>query len=125
MPRIRGMHDLRGATSPEALKALMEDAELRAQIGRPGGLFEIITKVLPDLDAEEVGWLGAIPAAQVEAIRAVIESVATSDGLELEIQYEPAYDFSLNVYEYDKCVVIWVNGPFPGQAFPREAFKSG
>jgi hypothetical protein len=52
--------------------------------------------------------------AQREAIRAVIAHVGMQgddNPQHLEIQYEPGYDFSLEVYEFSDTVVVRVKGP--------------
>jgi hypothetical protein len=78
----------------------------------PHGLLDVVDRVLSDLPGGEREWLGRIPKHLAEAIRAVIYSVATDDDVvHLDLQYEPASDFGVKVYQFDTAVVVRVSGP--------------
>lgn len=126
VPGSLEMRQLREILSCEALKALTGDDVLMRTVGERGGLLEAVNRVVPDLSRQEQEWFAAIPARQLEAIRAVVFEVAAdpSADLELDVQYEPAYDFGVSIYEFDKTVVVRVKGPYPGQTYARDAFSA-
>ena len=131
MPRTLEMKQVRALTSLESLKGLAAVDDLRGMLGRPGGLMDLVDQVLPTLSADERAWFGGIPSSQQEAIRAVVDHVlSTNDGItnddlktELEIEFTPAYDYGVNIFEFDRTVVIRVSGPYTGQPSPREIFS--
>jgi hypothetical protein len=124
MPGTLEFKRLRELIEREALNTLVGDEGMLRRIGTRGALLNIVDEFLPDLDAGERAWLEGMPKSQQEAIRAIIEDVGLSGDLELEIQFQPAYDYSIQVYDYDKTVVVRAHGPYTGQTSGREAFRS-
>lgn len=124
MPRGLEFQRLRELVGRDSLDVLAADEGMLRRIQTRGELLNIIDEFLPDLSADERAWLGGIPASQQEALRAVIEDVTLTPGTDLELQFQPAYDYAVQVYDYDKTVVVRVNGPYTGQPSAREVFRS-
>jgi hypothetical protein len=112
MPGSTSFFEMREILKLESLQAMLGDEGLVEGIKTPHGLLDVVDRVLPDLPGVEREWLGQIPRHLREAVRAVIASVALDDDeAHLDLQYEPAYDFSVKVYQFDKAVVVRVSGP--------------
>jgi hypothetical protein len=99
------------------------DEGLTETLARRGGLRDVIKNLLPDMPADEAAWFDAIPDVQQEAMRAVINEVVASDGaLELDVQFTPAYDYAVKIFDFDTQVVIRVSGPLTGGSSARQMF---
>ena len=104
----------------EAVAGLRGDEGLRERFAQPGSLVDIAVELLGWGDAE-VEYLRSVPEVLQEAMRGVL--VASIDaGKPVTLQYSPAYDFEVRVWDYGDGVSLHLAGPYPPA--PREAFLS-
>ena len=105
----------------EALTELVERRpEVAARMGEAGSLVDVAVDIL-NLEDHQRAYLEAIPSVLREAIRAaIVEAVAGEKGV--QVQYSPAYDFAVRVWDYGDAVGIHVSGPYPPE-FPKDGFQ--
>lgn len=95
------------------------DPALVAQLREPGSLIDIAVSH-GDLAPHEQGYLEAIPAPLVEAMRAAIV-VAIDAGQAVHLQYSPGYDFDVRLWDHGGAIGVHLSGPYPPD-FPRQGF---
>lgn len=124
MPGTLMMQKVRMGLTREALQAVAGDSDLSEMLARPRSLGEVAERLL-DLEDWELAYLRDFPERVQEAIRAVIHDVVShpDENLELELYYTPAYEFAVTIHEFDRSVVIHVQGPYTGQPSAREVYK--
>jgi hypothetical protein len=95
------------------------DPEIVDRLRAPGSLVDVAV-THGDLASHEQGYLEAIPAPLIEAMRAAIV-VAIDAGQAVHLQYSPGYDFEVRCWDYGSAISIHLSGPYPTD-FPREGF---
>ncbi len=124
MPGTFTLQKVATGLAKESLEGLAGDEGLVEKLARPGSLVELAEEVL-DLEDWEVAYLRDIPRSVQEAIRSVIHDVASERGdRHIAIYYTPAYDFSVSIHEFDRTAVVHLHGPYTGQPYARELYKS-
>ncbi len=90
--------------------------DLVGRLREPGSLVEVL-KAEAELEDYEVEYLSSIPDALVESMRAAAVS-ALAAGKAVHLQYSPAYDFEVHVWDFGHAVSLHLGGPYPPD-FPR------
>jgi hypothetical protein len=120
MPYALLMDKLTPALTAEAIQILKtQSPEIVAELGQPGTLVDVAAGVV-SLEQHEIDYLQAVPTALREAVRATIAS-AIEDDKAVNVQYSPAYDFEVRVWDYGGAVSVHLSGPYP-PSFPRAGF---
>jgi hypothetical protein len=120
MPYALVMDKLNPILTAEAIQILKSDSpEIVEQIGQPGTLVDVANSVV-GLEQQEIDYLQAVPMALREAARAAI-SAAIADDKAVHLQFSPAYDFEVRVWDYGQAVSVHLCGPYP-PSFPRAGF---
>jgi hypothetical protein len=123
MPYALLMDKLTPILTAEAIQVLKSESPgIVAQLGQPGTLVEVVGNVV-GLEELEADYLQAVPTALREAVRAAI-SAAIEDDKAVNLQYSPAYDFEVRVWDYGDAVGVHLCGPYP-PSFPRAGFVDG
>ena len=111
MPNAMTVQKINMALTAESVRALAEDAALAEQFSRPGSLVDVASSLL-ELSDQEIEYLRAIPSALQEAARASIAD-AVSNGKAVQVQYSPAYDFEVRVWDFGEAISLHISGPYP------------
>ena len=111
MPNAVMLEKLNAAMSFGAVQALADDpGDLLERLATPGSLVEVAESVLgEDVD---VSYLRDMPSALQEAIRAAV-SDALQNGKAVQLQFSPAYDFGVKIWDFGDAVSVHVSGPYP------------
>jgi hypothetical protein len=95
------------------------DAEILGRLQEPGSLIDIAIETA-DLTEDEVAFLQGMPNTLLEAVRAiVVQALGTNKAVHM--QYSPAYEFGLHVWDYGQAVSVHLAGPYP-DGFERPDF---
>lgn len=122
MPYNMTVAKVNAALTTEAVQSLAGDApELVEQLAQSGAFLEV-ARTLLDAGDEEMTYLEAIPEVVQETIRAAV-SAAVNAGKAVQMQYSPAYDFEVRVWDFGGAVGIHLGGPYPPE-FPRDRYVS-
>jgi hypothetical protein len=100
-----------------AARIVEEYPEEVEALGQRGTLIRVAEKVL-QLGREDLRYLEAMPSALREAIRATIYD-GLAEGKSIQLQYSPAYDFSVQVWDYGEAVSVHVSGPYETDGYSK------
>lgn len=117
MPLAKIVDKLSQLLTKESIPGI--DPDLVDRLREPGSLVDIAV-THGDLESQEQGYLDAIPAPLIEAMRAAIV-VAIDAGQAVHLQYSPGYDFEVRLWDYGEAISIHLSGPYPPD-LPREGF---
>jgi hypothetical protein len=121
MPYALAMDKMIRVLSSEAVNQIRsETPEVIDQLRERGSLVDA-AKQLAGLTDDEASYLEAIPTALMEGMRAAITE-ALDSGKAVHLQYSPAYDFSVQLWDYGDAVSIHVSGPYPPD-YPRDSYQ--
>ncbi len=88
-----------------------DDDEGLLRLSEPGSLIDE-AKAGAGLTDDEAAYLHDMPPALLEGMRAaIVEAIKTDKAIHL--QYSPAYDFQVRLWDYGDAVSIHVSGPYP------------
>jgi hypothetical protein len=124
MPNHMMVESTNGMLSSESIAAMQDSnglEEVRERLAEPGSLPGVAADLLGWGEAE-VAYLDSMPTVLHEAVRAVVVA-ALGEGKPVVLQYSPAYDFEVRVWDFGEGVSVHVSGPYPPA--PREAFFKG
>jgi hypothetical protein len=93
--------------------------EILADLKHEGALVDVVRTNL-ELDDDQVAYLESIPPALREGMRAIVAQALT-DGKAVHVQFSPAYEFSVQAWDYGPAVSVHLSGPY-SEAFPRPDF---
>lgn len=120
MPYALLMDKLTPVLTADAIQALKaESPEIVEEIGHVGTLVDVADRVV-GLASWEADYLLAVPTALREAVRATIAS-AVEDEKSVHLQYSPAYDFEVRIWDYGQAISIHLCGPYP-PSLPSDGF---
>jgi hypothetical protein len=104
----------------EFFEGIKNDEEIMNLVLTPGGLLDLVDVVVTDpaLTAEERAYLESVPVALQEAIRATI-AAAINEGKEVQVQFSPAYDFGLHLWDYGEAISVHLAGPYTNETMPE------
>ncbi len=93
--------------------------DIAGRLREPGSLVEVL-KVEAELEDHEVEYLSTIPDALIESMRAAAVS-ALAAGKSVHLQYSPAYDFEVRLWDFGEAVSLHLGGPYPPE-LPRSGW---
>jgi hypothetical protein len=95
------------------------DAEILGRLQEPGSLIDIAIETA-GLEGDEVTFLQGMPNTLLEGVRAiVVQALGTNKAV--HVQFSPAYEFGLHVWDYGQGVSVHLSGPYP-DGFDRPNF---
>lgn len=121
MPNNVAVDAMNAALSTESVRAVAADAGLVEQLQRSGSFLEVAQSLL-GLDDAGLEYLRAIPTVLQESIRAAV-AAAVAEGKPVQVQYSPAYDFEVRLWDYGAAVSLHISGPYPPE-FARDKYLS-
>jgi hypothetical protein len=117
MPLAAVVYRLAPVLTPEFLGQLSEDEAFVPLLETEGSLIDLAGQYVPDITSEELAYLDAMPLALKEAVRVTIRA-AIRDGKGLQVQFSPAYDFGLRLWDYGQAISVHVEGPYTESTMP-------
>jgi hypothetical protein len=122
MPSAVMMDRLATALQKEALQTLRGSRpELIERLAQRGSLTEVVEQGLDGIDDVDKAYIDAIPQALREAVRAAVVQ-AVDEEKSVNVQYSPAYDFEVRLWDYGDAVGVHVLGPYP-PTYPRDGYQ--
>jgi hypothetical protein len=113
MPIARLIDAINAALTPDGVRVLKTEVPAVVELlAEPDSLIAVADKVL-GLGPSERDYIAAIPRTLREAMRSGIVD-AINDGRGVQVQYSPAYDFELRMWDYGDSLLIHVAGPLSG-----------
>jgi hypothetical protein len=107
------------ATVLNAEIAADPDPEILGRLQAPGSLIDIAIETA-GLTEDEAAFLQGMPNTLLEGVRAiVVQALGTNKAV--HVQFSPAYEFGLHVWDYGEGVSVHVSGPYP-DGFARPNF---
>ncbi|HUW02788.1 MAG TPA: hypothetical protein VMW08_10590 [Acidimicrobiales bacterium] len=95
----------------DVVSAIAADDDGILRLSNPGSLVDE-AKASAGLTDDEAAYLADIPPVLLESMRAaIVEAVKANQAI--HVQYSPAYDFSVRIWDYGQAVSIHVTGPYP------------
>ncbi len=117
MPAAAVAFKLGSVLTPENLAQLGGDASLMSRLATEGSLVELAQEFGEITDPDEVEYFSSIPRAIQESIRVAIRA-AIQDGKGVQIQFSPAYDFGLRIWDYGQAISVHLEGPYTEATMP-------
>ncbi|HVM07952.1 MAG TPA: hypothetical protein VM345_05800 [Acidimicrobiales bacterium] len=119
MPNNFTVDAINASLSTQSVRSLQADGgEFIEQLGQPGSFLEVARSL--GLDERDLEYLQSVPEVLQETIRATV-AAAVSSGKAVQVQYSPAYDFEVRVWDYGAAVSLHLSGPYPPD-FARERY---
>jgi hypothetical protein len=121
MPYALAMDKIIPVLSGEGVRHIRDETpEVLERLHTRGALVDV-AKEYAGLTADEASYIEAIPSTLVEGIRGAIAE-AVESGKAVHLQYSPAYDFSVQIWDYGQAVSIHISGPYPPD-YPRDKYE--
>ena len=117
MPLAAVVYRLAPVLTPESLGQLSEVAGFMSLLETEGSLIHLASEYVPGITAEELAYLDSMPLAFKEAVRVTIRA-AIQDGKGVQVQYSPAYDFGLRLWDYGQAISVHLEGPYTEATMP-------
>jgi hypothetical protein len=118
MPLALMVRKLAPVLTEDSLGELSQNEAFMALLLTPGSLVDVASEYVPDITQEELQYLGAVPAALQEAVRASI-AAAIDGGKAVQVQFSPGYDFGLHMWDYGDAVSVHLAGPYTDATQPE------
>lgn len=119
MPMGMAIDKLAAVLTHEVVGGIGDDDPGLIRLSEPGALVEE-ARTSAGLTDEEAAYLHDIPPVLQEGMRAAIVQAVKADKA-VHVQYSPAYDFSVKIWDYGDSVSIHVTGPYPPD-YPRKGW---
>jgi hypothetical protein len=121
MPYAAAMDKLTTVLTTESIQAMLaQDENPLAELQKRGSLVDV-ARDLGGLEDHEAAYIESIPQALREAMRAAIVDAASA-GKAVHLQFSPAYDFSVQLWDYGTALSVHLSGPYPPD-FPRNGYE--
>jgi hypothetical protein len=117
MPSAALVERLAAALNSEI--AAEPDAEILGRLQQPGSLIDIAIETA-GLTEDDVAFLEGMPNTLLEGVRAIVVQ-ALGNNKAVHVQFSPAYEFGLHVWDYGQGVSVHLAGPYP-DGFDRPNF---
>jgi hypothetical protein len=122
MPHALTLRKLVPVLFAEVIKVLMSERPDLLEMLREGAPLEDVADAAVGLEGVEREYFEAMPRAVKESIRGALLA-AIADEKDVNIQFSPAYDFEVRVWDFGEAVGIHLGGPYaPG--YDPERFRS-
>ena len=95
------------------------DPEILSRLQQPGSLIEIAIETA-GLTEDDVTFLEGMPNTLLEGVRAIVVQ-ALGNNKAVHMQFSPAYEFGLHVWDYGQAVSVHLAAPYP-EGFERPDF---
>jgi hypothetical protein len=116
MPLAAVAFKLGPVLTPENLAELGADAEFMSRLATEGSLIDLAHDFAGVTDDERV-YLDSMPYALREAVRVTIRA-AIQEGKGVQVQFSPAYDFGLRIWDYGQAISVHLEGPYTEDTRP-------
>ena len=111
MPYALTVEKIAQLLTRDAVAGIAADAEGITALAERGSLVDVAAEAA-GLDADERAYLDSVPPVLLEAMRAAIVE-AVGAGKAVHLQYSPAYEYSVQVWDFGQAVSIHLSGPYP------------
>ncbi len=119
MPIALTIDALAKILNAEVVAEIAAGDDALTKLSQPGSLVDVADESA-ELGPELRAYLDTIPPTLLESMRAAIV-VAIGANKAVHIQYSPAYDFNVQLWDYGSGLSIHVSGPYPPDD-PRKAY---
>ena len=116
MPLAAVAFKLAPILSPEYLSQLGADAAFMERLGSEGTLIDLAEE-FAGITREEREYLDSMPLALKEAVRVTVRA-AILEGKGVQVQFSPAYDFGLRIWDYGQAISVHLEGPYTEATMP-------
>jgi hypothetical protein len=117
-----GNFDVEKANTQLSAEAIGQDPSAFDRLREPGTLVPFAQEFL-GLSDDTARYLADFSPRLLEGTRAAVIA-AVDAGRSVHVNYVPAYDFEVRLFEYGNATVVSLQGPYPGQDYPSAIYNA-
>ncbi len=116
MPLAAVAYKLAPVLTPEILGQLSANPDFMERLATEGSLIDLAAE-FAGIIGDERAYLELMPVAINEAVRVTIRT-AIQQGKGVQVQFSPAYDFGLRIWDYGQAISVHLEGPYTKDTQP-------